>query len=371
MEIISAPMHLLIARSNFFSYSETFIDEQIKQLQPQEVLFEGWQPNHTYSGKSIYPFPLSWLPVRGTLRNVVPGLYAHVYRFFLKRFLVANQIDRLLINYGPLGANVYRVCLELGIPYSIVFLGFDANEKKTLDTYRAAYAAMLPQAKAVICVAASMRQNLEQIAGPLPNLHVIPCGVDTTLFKAGGVKSARITFISVARFAEKKGPIHSLKAFISVFKACPNARLQMIGDGPMWDEAKAFVHANAIENQVEFLGAMPQAEYLPLLQAAHVFIQHSIITQAGDSEGTPVAILEAASCGLPTVSTLHAGIPDAVLQGETGILVAEHAIDAMAEACIRLAGDETLREHMGNAARKHMEEAYDVRRLSQQIKSIL
>ena len=46
-------MNLLIARSNFHSYSETFIDEQIKQLAPAEVLYEGWLPSRTYSGKSI------------------------------------------------------------------------------------------------------------------------------------------------------------------------------------------------------------------------------------------------------------------------------------------------------------------------------
>jgi len=364
-------MNLLIARSNFHSYSETFIDEQIKQLQPTEVLFEGWLPNQTYSGKSIYPFPLSQLAVRGSLRNLVPGLYRKIYQHYLKKFLRANQVDAFLANYGPLGTNIYEVCLALGIPYSIVFLGFDANEKKTLDTYRADYAAMLPKAQAVIVVAASMRANLESIAGPLSNIHVIPCGVDVTTFKPGAIKSERLTFISVARFAEKKGPIHSLRAFELVLKEFPDARLQMIGDGPMWEEAKAFVSEKGLAKNVEFLGAMSQAEYLPYLQAAHVFIQHSIITKAGDSEGTPGAILEAAACGLPTVSTRHAGIPDAVIEGQTGLLTDEHDISGMAEACITLAQNEATRETMGVAARKHIEMNYDVVKLSQKIKSLL
>jgi glycosyltransferase involved in cell wall biosynthesis len=364
-------MNLLIARSNFHSYSETFIDEQIKQLQPKEVLFEGWLPNRTYSGKSIYPFPLSRLVVRGTLRNLVPGLYRKIYQYFLKKFLVSNQIDAFLANYGPLGSNTYEACLELGIPYSIVFLGFDANEKKTLAAYQADYAAMLPKAQAVIVVAASMRSNLEAIAGPLTNIHVIPCGVDVATFKPGGAKNERFTCISVARFAEKKGPIHSLRAFEMVCKQIPTAHLQMIGDGPMWEEAKAFVREHQLDNHVTFLGAMSQAEYLPYLQAAQVFIQHSIITKAGDSEGTPVAILEAAACGLPTVSTRHAGIPDAVLEGETGLLTDEHDIEAMAEACIFLANNAATREKMGMAARKHIEMNYDVVKLSQKIKSLL
>jgi glycosyltransferase involved in cell wall biosynthesis len=364
-------MNLLIARSNFYSYSETFIDEQIKQLAPTEVLFEGWLPSRTYSGKSIYPFPLTLLIVRGTLRNLFPSLFRKIYQHFLVKFIRNNRIDALLANYGPLGANIYEACIAANIPYSIVFLGFDANEKKTLTQYHAAYQAMLPRAKSVIVVAQSMRENLEAIAGPLTNLHFIPCGVDTSKFKPFGAKSEQFTFISVARFAEKKGPIHSLRAFTKVFQQIPNARLLMVGDGPMWDEAKAFVKDNNLGDHVSFLGPKSQDEYLPLLQSAHVFIQHSIITAAGDSEGTPVAILEAAACGLPTVSTRHAGIPDAVIEGETGILTDEHDIEAMATACILLAQNPSEALKMGIAARKHVSEQYDVVKLSQKIKSIL
>ena len=190
-------------------------------------------------------------------------------------------------------------------------------------------------------------------------------------FKPGVKKSDRFTFISVARFAEKKGPIHTLRALDILIKQFPEARLQMIGDGPMWEEAKTFVHEKGLSDHVEFLGAMSQAEYLPYLQAADVFVQHSIITKAGDSEGTPVAILEAAACGLPTVSTRHAGIPDAVIEGETGLLTDEHDVLGMAEACMFLVQNETDRLRMGVSARKHIEMNYDVVKLSQKIKSVL
>ena len=84
-----------------------------------------------------------------------------------------------------------------------------------------------------------------------------------------------------------------------------------------------------------------------------------------------MAILEAAACGLPTVSTRHAGIPDAVIEGKTGLLTDEHDINGMAEACISLAQNESTREKMGVAARKHVEMNYDVVKLSQKIKSVL
>lgn len=363
-------MRLIIARSNFFSYSETFIEEQIKQLAPIHVMYEGWQPSRLKAGGSIYPIPFSILAVRGILRHAAPALYQKIYTHYLKRFLQKHQVDAFLANYGPLGANSYEACLDLGIPYSVVFLGFDAAEKKTLATYGARYATFLPRAKAIICVAESMRANLEEIAGPLPNLHVIPCGVDVARFTPGKPKDG-FNVISVARFAEKKGSLKSIQAFEILLQAYPGAQLRMVGDGPLWEEAKDYVHSRGLSSNIHFLGAMGQSDYLPLLQESNVFIQHSVLTPSGDSEGTPVAILEASACGLAICSTRHAGIPDAVIEGETGILVDEHDINGMALALKKLATKPDETQAMGTAARKHMEENYDVVKLSAKIKGLL
>jgi len=363
-------MRLIIARSNFFSYSETFIEEQVKQLEPVHVLYEGWQPSRLKAGGSIYPIPFSILAVRGILRRVAPALYQKIYTHFLRRFLQRNKIDAFLANYGPLGANIYEACSDLDIPYSVVFLGFDAAEKKTLDTYGARYALCLPRAKAIICVAESMRAHLEAIAGPLPNLHVIPCGVDVSRFTPGKPLDG-FNVISVARFAEKKGSLKSIQAFEILLQEFPDAQLRMVGDGPLWDEAKNYVSSHGLANNITFLGAMGQSDYLPFLQGSNVFIQHSVLTPSGDSEGTPVAILEASACGLAICSTRHAGIPQAVKEDVTGLLVDEHDVKGMADALKKLASNPSATRAFGAAARKHMEEQYDVVKLSAKIKSLL
>ena len=363
-------MRLIIARSNFFSYSETFIEEQINQLEPIHVLYEGWQPSRLKAGGSLFSFPFSILAVRGVLRRIIPGLYQKIYTHYLRRFLRVHKVDAFLANYGPLGTNIYEACLAEGIPYSVVFLGFDAAEKKTLATYGARYALSLPKAKAIICVAESMRANLEEIAGPLPNLQVIPCGVDTARFIPGTPKDG-FNVISVARFAEKKGSLKSIQAFEILLRDFPDSQLRMVGDGPLWEEAKEYVSAHGLSESIHFLGAMGQSDYLPLLQESNVFIQHSILTPSGDSEGTPVAILEASACGLAICSTRHAGIPDAVIEEKTGLLVDEHDVEGMASALKSLASDSATTHAYGVAARKHMEEQYDVVKLSAKIKGLL
>jgi glycosyltransferase involved in cell wall biosynthesis len=81
-------------------------------------------------------------------------------------------------------------------------------------------------------------------------------------------------------------------------------------------------------------------------------LQHSVTAEDGDEEGLPVSILEAMAEGVPVVSTLHAGIPEAVRHGETGLLVEPGNCRAMAESACDLLRDEPLRRRMGATARK-------------------
>jgi glycosyltransferase involved in cell wall biosynthesis len=94
-------------------------------------------------------------------------------------------------------------------------------------------------------------------------------------------------------------------------------------------------------------------------------------TASGDSEGTPNTILEASATGLPIVSTKHAGIREAVVDGQTGYLVEEGEYEIMAQKIIDLLGNPALVESMGAAARKHMEQHYEMSFRIQSLKNIL
>src|SRR4030095_662225 len=87
-------------------------------------------------------------------------------------------------------------------------------------------------------------------------------------------------------------------------------------------------------------------------------VQHSVVAPSGDCEGTPVSILEAGATGLPVVSTRHAGIPDVVIEGDTGFLVDEGDVAGMARHMIQIARNPRLADTMGRAARKHIEQNF-------------
>jgi glycosyltransferase involved in cell wall biosynthesis len=95
------------------------------------------------------------------------------------------------------------------------------------------------------------------------------------------------------------------------------------------------------------------------------------VASSGDREGTPVAILEAAASGLPVIATRHAGIPEAVIHGETGLLVDELDIEAMAEHIAVLATDAGLAGALGRRARQHIRVNYSMAKSVQGLNTIL
>ena len=105
---------------------------------------------------------------------------------------------------------------------------------------------------------------------------------------------------------------------------------------------------------LDFPGAVRHAEITPLFENACCFAQHSVTPSYGDAEGTPVAILEAGAAGLPVISTLHAGIPDVVVDGVTGFLAGERDVESMAANMVRCLENPEMCRSMGAAARAHV-----------------
>ncbi len=134
----------------------------------------------------------------------------------------------------------------------------------------------------------------------------------------------------------------------------------MIGFGPLMESSVQLARDLRIADAVTIMGPCAPQVIQEEMRRARCFVQHSVVASDGDSEGTPVSILEAGASGLPVVSTRHAGIPDVVLEGETGFLVEERDLSGMAARMLRFAVDPALAGKMGEAARRWIESEFSV-----------
>ena len=139
----------------------------------------------------------------------------------------------------------------------------------------------------------------------------------------------------------------------------------------LYEDCKKIVEEQGIEADVLFTGIQSPVDVAQLMRNANVFVQHSVTAANGDKEGTPNTILEAAASGLPVVSTRHAGIKEAVVDGRTGFLVDEHDVASMALRMQQLIDEPQLAIQMGMAGRKHIEDNYDLNRQAAKLFKVL
>jgi len=105
------------------------------------------------------------------------------------------------------------------------------------------------------------------------------------------------------------------------------------------------------------------------MRQSHIFALLSRTAADGDMEGTPTALIEAGAAGMPAVSTTHAGIPEIIKQGVTGLLVPENDASAAGAALFRLACDPDLRAKMGAAARTRIEQNFSIQNVIRTIEA--
>lgn len=334
-------------------YSETFIRAHVEHLPFHcEELWGGFFPYYGPDGRPLVP-----LPLRALNRVLASGLGFDRRRLdarYLARFLGSRDYAVLLAEYGPTGVETAASCRQAAVPLVVHFHGYDAYSREVLDRYGPSYPQVFQAAAAVIAVSRDMVEQLARLGAPRSRIHYVPYGVDPVLFSGAEPSGAPPVFVAVGRFVDKKAPLSTLEAFAGVLQRVPTARLVMAGDGDLLEPARQFVASRAIGDAVVFPGAVAPVEVARLMRGARAFVQHSVITDYGDSEGLPLAILEAQASGLPVVATRHAGIKDVVVEGETGLLVGEHDVDAMAGAMEELARAPSLAARMGAAGRNRI-----------------
>jgi colanic acid/amylovoran biosynthesis glycosyltransferase len=276
-----------------------------------------------------------------------------------RALLRRHRPDVVLAEFGTTGVIVSEACRLEKVPLVVHFHGRDASHRDVLSENEHSYSKMFAQAAAVIAVSKAMRDRLIDLGAPPERLFHIPYGIDLADFQGSDPSVAPPTFLAVGRFVEKKAPHLTILSFAETLRSCPDARLRMIGEGELLGACRDLACALGVGNAVTFLGAQSHTVVAEEMRRARAFVQHSVVAESGDSEGTPVAVLEASASGLPVVATRHAGIPDVIIDGQTGFLVEERDCSAMGRMMGRLADDQILASELGAAGRRRVAEHYN------------
>jgi glycosyltransferase involved in cell wall biosynthesis len=182
-------------------------------------------------------------------------------------------------------------------------------------------------------------------------------GIDTARFPApsrtrssadGRNPRSPVTLLAVGRAVDKKG-FDDLLCALARIPRTQHWQLLHVGEGPRLPMLEQLASELHIDDRVRWLGAQAHAVVLGAYRAADIFVLPSRIASDGDRDGLPNVLLEAQSQRLACVSTRVSGIPELIVDGVTGLLVAPRAPDELAAALSRLIADPGLRSTLGDA----------------------
>ncbi len=361
-----AERRLVIWRSALLSGSETFVRNHGDAL-------TRWQPSYLGATRTDSPlardsdviaFPHGSADRRAFLRLRLTGSSPR-----LRRLLKFMHPELVHAHFGGDGWLISNAAVRLKVPLIVTVHGHDVTRQPATDgligwRYRRNLRTVFERAAVVLAVSEVIRKRAIEWGADPGKVRVHYTGVPLPTVGPPAPKRWDVAF--VGRFVEKKG-VDDLIAALGQLRALrPSAVL--VGTGPL--EAQLRQQAADLGVDTTFVGSQPPAEVHRLLAEARIFAAPSKTARDGDTEGLPTTILEAAALGLPVVATRHSGIPEAVIDGETGLLSAERNPTQLAEQLHTLLLDVNLRDKLGAQGRTRVATHFDLAKQTERLEAL-
>ena len=356
-----------IFRQNLFRISEPFITEQAQQLQRYQPLYLG-RLRYGPAPDGARSLALSDSGRWRSVPQIGWQMATRAARPF-QRALGSVRPSLIHAHFGIDSVHALPLARRLAVPLITTFHCFDA----TLSTaallsspawinYPLFRHRLARHGDLFLCVSAFIRERVLAMGFPEQRTLVHYTGVDWRAIRPRDPGEETRTVLHVARLVEMKGTEYLIRAVAALARTHPQVRLDIVGDGLLRPRLQALAGSLGLGPRVRFLGALPHADALSHMRRAAMLVLPSVYTLTGRVEGLGMVLLEAAATGVPVVASRVGGIPEGVLDGETGVLVPERDAEALCVSMASLLDQPDTRRRMGAAARVLVEQRFDIHR---------
>jgi glycosyltransferase involved in cell wall biosynthesis len=267
----------------------------------------------------------------------------------------------------PSGAIAWLLKRRYGIPYIVSLRGGDVPGFRPYD-FRIYHKLIAPALRVIWRDAAAVIANsngLRDLARAFNSreIPVIPNGVDPLRNSTGARAWTPVRLLSVGRVVHQKGLDLGLRALAGLQDL--DWEWYIVGDGTQMRALKSLARELGLSDRVRFPGWQSREELAGWYHQANLFIFPS------RHEGMPNAVLEAMASGLPVIATRIAGNEELVLDGLTGTLVEPEDVESLRAGLHKLLTDAQMREQMGAAGRRRVEQEYSWETVARQYETVL
>jgi glycosyltransferase involved in cell wall biosynthesis len=302
-----------------------------------------------------------------------PWQISHGELTALLRVLSQTRARLLHIYFGHIAVHLLPLIRTWENPSIVSFHGADVMVDMNKPAYREATLQMLESVKLVLVRSESLQRTLIDLGCDPKKIEIQRTGIPLQEFpfrERAVPKNSEWRFVQAGRLIEKKGLPVTLRAFSTFLKQHPNATLTIAGEGPLLGELQKIVGELKIAERVSFTGFISQEQLRELYYKSHIFLHPSQTGGDGNQEGIPNSMLEAMATGLPVFATLHGGIPEAIDNGVSGVLVPERDDGALARALLDAAQDPGFLARIAQSGAEAVRRNFDLAAQAQRLEEI-
>ena len=284
-----------------------------------------------------------------------------------------ERAQLLHIFFGHIAVHLLPLIRALPSPRVVSFHGADAMVNMDKRAYRKATKEMLDAVTRVFVRSASLQCAMIELGCDEKKIDVVRTGIPLQEFSFRERQfptDGTWRFLHASRLVQKKGIATTLHAFTAFSNHYPKATLTIAGEGPMLAELKDLTRKLKIADRVMLPGFLAPEELRDVYYASHIFLHPSETGSDGNQEGIPNSMLEAMATGLPVFATRHGGIPEAIENGVSGILVAERDHEALSRALLDAAKNPELLQRLARNGANVVADKFDQRKQIEQIEDI-
>jgi colanic acid/amylovoran biosynthesis glycosyltransferase len=202
-------------------------------------------------------------------------------------------------------------------------------------------------------------------------IHRIYNGLNLAEFGRANFSSDPPLIVAVGRLITKKGFANLVRACALLVERGRSLRCEIFGEGPLEKDLRAQIEDLGLQERIQLPGPKPQRELRARLANANVFVLPSVPEPAGGMDNLPTVIMEAMATGLPVVSTRIGGIPEMVIDQESGFLVQPEDAVALADAIEKVTNDRSLGQKLGQAGYDRAQELFSIEKNVRQLCALI
>jgi len=288
---------------------------------------------------------------------------------------VLNRIDARLLHiyFGQIAVHLLPLIRAWKNPSIVSFHGADVTVDMNKPAYRRATQQMLETVKSVLVRSESLRRAVVDLGCDPDKIEIQRTGIPLEEFsfrERTFPKNEEWRFVQAGRLIEKKGLPVTLRAFAAFLGKYPNATLTIAGEGPLLGELQTLADELKIAGSVSFTGFISQEQLRDIYYRSHIFVHPSQTGHDGNVEGIPNSMLEAMASGLPVFATDHGGIPEAIENGVSGVLVRERDHEALAKALLNATQDSDSLARVARNGAEVVRKNFDLHAQAQRLEEI-